>query len=110
MAKVLIIDGWKIEFVKEGYDNFVKFFDPDGHSYGRMVVDRIFGNWLYKELKRTNWFGEDRVYYCFLDFAIANADYDSYSDTYKELNNVRPHYTQAGWNKLVSDMRRKIAA
>ena len=41
--------------------------------------------------------------YLYLDVCAYHNDFDAYSDAYKDMHNVRPHYTKRQWNIIVKE-------
>ena len=98
---VLNVTGAKIIFKKENSKKTIKFL-VDNKDYGEAVIPSAnFGNYWFLQFKNNpNIFS---VVYdeFFLDLAAFHKDYDSFSDMYKDVNNVRPHYTQEQWDKRI---------
>lgn len=84
----------------------------DGRLYGKLEnVSSDWGNYWFKKVKEfynsdsNN--GEFITEYLFLDFSAFHNDYDSYSDTYKDYNNFRPHLTKEEWKEKVKRARER---
>lgn len=109
-------DGVVFHFVKnanDGKNNIIIL--QDGRLYGKLEnVSSDWGNYWFKKIKKyhdsnlTNVSdGEFLLEYLFLDFCAFHNDYDSYSDTYKDYNNFRPHLSKEEWNRKVKMARER---
>lgn len=103
-------DNMTIYFVKNANDgkNEVTFI-KDNRFYGKIPnVNKDLGNYWFKYAKRAkenNSDGEKVADQIFFDSFAFNDDYDSYSDFYKEVYNVRPHYSREAWETIVKYVR-----
>ena len=105
-------DGYTIHFVKnvnDGKNNI--YFVKDGRVWGTIPnVNKDWGNYwfkLSKNVKLNDGLGEDVYNQIFLDSYAFDNDYDCYSDFYKEIYNVRPHYTIKEWEDIVKYVRNR---
>lgn len=73
-----------------------------------MIVDRNFGNHVYKMLKASKEIEENLMDQVFLLHCIYCNEFDYYSDIYKDLYNVRPHITQAQWDLMVKHLQEEV--
>ena len=106
-------DGVVFHFVKnvnDGENSIIIL--KDGRFYGKLEnVSSNWGNYWFKKIKEfynsdsNN--GEFITEYLFLDFSAFHNDYDSYSDTYKDYNNFRPHLSKEEWNRKVKMARER---
>lgn len=106
-------DNMVFHFVKNANDgkNSIIILQ-DGRLYGKLEnVSSNWGNYWFKKVKEfynsdsNN--GEFITEYLFLDFSAFHNDYDSYSDTYKDYNNFRPHLSNEEWNRKVRMARER---
>lgn len=106
-------DGMVFHFVKnvnDGKNNIIIL--QNGRLYGKLEnVSSNWGNYWYRKIKEfyvyDNPTGEFITEYLFLDFSAFHNDYDSYSDTYKDYNNFRPHLSKEEWNRKVKMARER---
>lgn len=109
-------DGYTFHFVKnvnDGKNEIVII--KDGRYYGGMKdINKDWGNHWFKKIKKYHDSnevnasdGEFLLEYLFLDSCAFHDDYDGYSDTYKDFNNVRPHLTIEEWQRKVNEARNR---
>lgn len=106
-------DGIVFHFVKnvnDGKNNIIIL--QDGCLYGKLEnVNSDWGNYWFKKIKKyyvnNSNDGEFVIEYLFLDFCAYHDDYDGYSDTYKDYNNVRPHLTNDEWRGKVKEAKNR---
>ena len=98
----------KVIFRKEEGKNMIYFF-KDGRDYGRASdLPKNFGNYwfkVFKDASKRNDNLESTLDYFWLDWIAYNEDFDSYSDIYKDINNIRPHYTVDQWERIVKEAK-----
>lgn len=103
-------DGFCVHFTKNEntYKNEIVVI-YDGRFYGSLKnVNRDWGNYWFKSMQKNKMYnGETMVDYMFLDNCAFHDDYDGYSDTYKDIHKVRPHYTQEEWDKKVNEAKNR---
>ena len=67
-------------------------------------VPKDLGNYYYRKMKHMDphllQFWMD---YLYLDVCAYHNDFDAYSDAYKDMHNVRPHYTKRQWDIMVKE-------
>lgn len=96
-----------VKFYKESDKNMVKS-TIDGNLYFECSVSKQFGNYFWKELRSRNEIDQFILDLYLLELMVYENNFDSYSDFYKDINNVRPHFTHEEWNKKVEDVRKRI--
>ena len=103
-------DGFCVYFVKNANSGENEItITKDSRFYGSLSkVNSDWGNYWFKQMKRNNLYdGEILIDYMFLDNCAFHNDYDGYSDTYKDIHNVRPHYTQEEWSRKVNEAKNR---
>ena len=108
IKKVINTNDYTIDFeVKDG-KNMITFMS-NGLDVGHAFVDRDFGNYFYLFARdNAKNFDEEDYYNFFLQHSLYVDDFDSYSDLYKDINYVRPHYAQERWDGMVDTFRRMV--
>lgn len=81
--------------------------DKDNRPCMTMKVPNAFGNYYYRLLKECTSGWSTILDDCYLDMCAFYDDYDSYSDTYKDIHGVRPHYTEEQWDARVRAARKR---
>ena len=106
-------DGFVFHFVKNANDgkNSIIILQ-DGRLYGKLEnINSNWGNYWFKKIKKyhvnNSNDGEFVTEYLFLDFCAFHDNYDGYSDTYKDYNNMRPHLTNDEWKKKVKEAKNR---
>ena len=81
----------------------------DGRFYGSLKnVSKDWGNYWFKSMQKNRMYnGEILIDYMFLDNCAFHSDYDGYSDTYKDIHNVRPHCTIEEWARKVNEAKNR---
>lgn len=108
MKKVTFKSGDYAIFTKENEKNKIFFYDFQNRDFGHAEnVDSNFGNYWYK--KSFRWLDSftDYIDAFWLDLSAFDEDYDSYSDYYKDVNGVRPHYTEKQWNARIAEAKKR---
>jgi len=72
-----------------------------------VFVHNAFGNYYYDLLKTSAGSWEHILDTLYLDLCAFHDDYDAYSDVFKDIYNVRPHYTPNQWDDLVRAARNR---
>lgn len=99
---VLNVKGAKILFKKGTTQNTIHFLVNEKDYGNAIITSPNFGNFWYLQFKNNpdSFFSIYDSF--FLDLAAFNNDFDSYSDMYKDIHNVRPHYTIEEWKLRVT--------
>lgn len=108
MKKVTFSSGDYVVFKKENNKNKILFFDYHGRNLGHADnIDKNFGNYWYKEAHRWYLGFVDYMDAFWFDLLAFENDYDGYSDYYKDVYGVRPHYTDEEWKAIVIYVKKR---
>lgn len=69
-------------------------------------VPKMVGNYYYQMMSNNPSAMRNLLDQLYLDVCAFYDDYDGYSDTYKDINGIRPHYTQDQWDACVRAARK----
>lgn len=108
MSKSILfnVDNGTIIFEKKNNENFIHLENSEGLFRGTINnFPAKWGNYWYtraKEAAKHGYYGAEFMFdTIFFDSCALHNDYDFFSDVYKDLNNVRPHYTKEQWEERV---------
>lgn len=108
MKKSIAFAGYEIQFIKTKDKASLIYLRNGVWDYKiEMVLDseyfpllKAYGNKLYQIFTEDNTKLANFDIYS-LDYCILCEDFDSYSDSFKDLNHVRPHITEAQWQDII---------
>lgn len=99
----IMSDNVKPDMERNPYRNRISCYDKSRDFVTAQVdVPKNIGNYYYKLMKDMPDSMEYFMDQCYLDVCAYYNDFDAYSDTFKDINNVRPHYTKEQWDMLVN--------
>lgn len=106
MKTILFSDGGELQFVKNGNENFIHFMSSAGFQRGTVNgFSADWGNYWFKQAKvfvDGGYTSEEMFDFIFFDNCALNNDYDFFSDVYKDLHGVRPHFSSEEWTRRVN--------
>ena len=113
MKKSIAFNGYEIQFIKDNKKASLTYFRngvweqkiETSLASQYFPILKAYGNKLYQIFTEDNTKLENFDIYS-LDYCILCEDFDSYSDSFKDINHVRPHITEAQWQDIVQHTKK----
>ena len=104
-ARDFMCDSLSTQMERNPDRNRIVCYDKDrGFPTCTVEVPKNLGNYYYRKMNHLDpHLLQSWMDYLYLDVCAYHNDFDAYSDAYKDMHNVRPHYTKRQWDIMVKE-------